>query len=299
MSENFDLFYANGQASGSVGSATNEMVLALERIIEADIWREFDHPTRGRQRYDTFGQYCAEFLRVDPAAIESMLQRSNYKAAAHDIRALLREGASDPIPTAPEPKRKPRSTRNTTTTNYRAASAAFWPTGDVDYAYDAFDTINRIIYGGELPAMPIMYELQPHGKRLGYCAHGEPPRISLHPSLLRPKSARPWSWDRDKWNAATLADVLTHEMVHAALFVRGEKPDHNASPWAAEVVRQSPIVGLGSIVASPWKRARKPDGGLTYKPTTPGSIPRATMATWPYSCRPDDYYDDPRPWFDR
>jgi hypothetical protein len=182
--------------------------------------------------------------------------------------------------------------------NYRAAAEAFWPGPWVDLAYDGFDIINDAVYGGALPPLPIVFGLTPHGKSLGFCTRESTPRITLHSSLINPKSAAPWHRDREQWNPAALIDVLTHELIHAHLIITDRTPDHNAGPWCAEIERQSPTVGVGTLTASPWKRARV-GTTLTYKPTTPGSIPRVAISTWPYSVRPDGYYLDQRPWYER
>ena len=185
-----------------------------------------------------------------------------------------------------------------TTTDYRQAAAAFWPGPWVDLAYDAFDIINAELYAGELPPLPIMFGLTPHGGNLGSCSRASPPLITLHSSLIEPKSTDPWGVARRYWNPAQLVDVLTHEMIHAHLNIIGENPAHNYAPWCREVERQSPAVGVGAIVAAPWKRAR--DGnGLTYKPTKPDAIPRKALSTWPYLVRPEGYYEDRRPWYER
>ena len=184
--------------------------------------------------------------------------------------------------------------------NYRHAAEAFWPGPWVDLAYDGFEIINRTLYEGALPPMPIVFGLTPHGRSLGFCAcrTDAPPRITLHSSLIDPKSAKPWHTDRVEWNPASMIDVLTHELIHAHLFITGQNPDHNEAPWCAEIERQSHLVGVGSITASPWKRAR--DGKkLVYKPIKPNSIPRAALGRWPHAMRPETYYRDPRPWYER
>lgn len=83
--------------TAAMGSA-NELIPALDHIIDTGAWREFEHPMKGLQRYETFGQYCAEFLCIDVVAIEVMLDRTNFKAAAAKVRKMIRE---DIAPGAP------------------------------------------------------------------------------------------------------------------------------------------------------------------------------------------------------
>lgn len=78
-------------AQASAGSA-NELVPALERIIRTGHWREFMHPMHGLTRFDSFADYCREWVGLSPEAVEALLDRSMFKAAAATVRQLLREG---------------------------------------------------------------------------------------------------------------------------------------------------------------------------------------------------------------
>jgi hypothetical protein len=82
--QNQEVFRA---AMGSV----NELIPALARIIDTGAWREFMHPMDGLQRFDSFVAYCQGFLELDPVAIEVMLDRTNFKAAAKTVRKMMRE----------------------------------------------------------------------------------------------------------------------------------------------------------------------------------------------------------------
>jgi hypothetical protein len=77
-------------AIAATGSA-NELVPALEMIIELGHWREFIHPMRGVVRFERFSDYCREFVEIEPQAIEVLLDRSNFKKAAVEVRKMLRE----------------------------------------------------------------------------------------------------------------------------------------------------------------------------------------------------------------
>jgi hypothetical protein len=206
--------------------------------------------------------------------------------------------------------------RNTTAPDYRLAATIFWPR-HADLIYDARDEINARIYNGELPNVPVLVGLTKHARSLGNCSMRTPPVITLHPSLTQPRSENPWGVPARHWNAAYLVDVLTHEMIHAwhAVNPPGAYPDwcpphsddqdvHNNPHWCAEIMRQSPLVGVGEIIASPWRRARQRkkdggDGGLEYQPVLPGSITRYDASRWPHLTRPPGYYDDPTPWYAR
>jgi hypothetical protein len=207
----------------------------------------------------------------------------------------------------------------TNTDPFYEAARVFWPQ-HADLLYRTRDEVNRRIYGGALPPIPVLVGLTPHGHALGYCDLGlyyglSVPRITMHPSTLTPASDNPWQLPANELNAAFLADVLTHELIHAwhALNPPTTYPDwcpdvhsdddtHSNPFWCEEVMRQSPIVGVGVVTCSPWRRKRTPKsagGGLITAPVLAGSITRQQSATWPASVRPVGYYRDSRPWFDR
>lgn len=195
----------------------------------------------------------------------------------------------------------PAAAGNTTDvgTVYRLAARAFWP-GHADLIYDAFEQINRLCFAGDVPMRGIVVGLTPHGGALGQTSLDG--RITLHPSLIEPKSSNPWRIPAASCNAALLADVLVHEMIHAALIDRGDNPDHNGWPWCREIARLSPLVIAEPLVASPWRRTRAAmteGGALSYQPEIEGSISRKSLAAWPQSVRPCDYYQThDRPWWE-
>ena len=77
-------------AQASAGSA-NELIPALERIIRTGHWREFTHPMHGLTSYQSFADYCRDWVGLVPEAVEALLERANNKAAAEQVRQMLRE----------------------------------------------------------------------------------------------------------------------------------------------------------------------------------------------------------------
>lgn len=82
--ENQRVFQA---ASGSA----NELVPALAAIVSTGHWREFVHPMRGVVAYDSFSAYCDDFLGLSAMAVEALLDMTNAKAAAREVRRMLAE----------------------------------------------------------------------------------------------------------------------------------------------------------------------------------------------------------------
>ena len=97
-----------------------------------------------------------------------------------------------------------------------------------------------------------------------------------------------------------ISDTLVHEMVHAALILRGEDPEHNGDPWCRLIAELSPAVLGREITARPVRprrvpnpdRAEDPDAPKTIviRKPEPGAMSQAELATWPQCCRPGDYY---------
>ena len=87
--ENQRVFQA---ASGSA----NELVPALAAIVSTGHWREFVHPMRGVVVYDSFSVYCDEFLGLSAQAVEALLDKTNAKAAAREVRRMLAQ-AVEPV----------------------------------------------------------------------------------------------------------------------------------------------------------------------------------------------------------
>lgn len=82
----------NQVVARAVSGSANELIPALERIVDTGHWREFVHPMQGVKRYESFGDYCRDFLELTPEAVESLLDSSMFPAAAAKVRRLIREG---------------------------------------------------------------------------------------------------------------------------------------------------------------------------------------------------------------
>jgi hypothetical protein len=160
------------------------------------------------------------------------------------------------------------------------------------WAYDAWQQHNAALFSGELWYAGIVWGLTPHGTSLG---HTEPSgRITLHPSLVDPSTARPWGRPARRFTDRLACDVLAHEMVHALLFARGVARDesgghHNCPEWAAEIMRLSPLL-LGVEIRAEPVRPRRIDGKVT-RSARRGFLPRSKIAAWPHSVRPAAYYE--------
>ncbi len=84
----------NQEVHRAASGSANELVPALARIIETGHWAEFTHPMRGVLRFGSFAAYCDEFLGLSAPAVEALLERTNAKAAAGQVRRLLREAVA-------------------------------------------------------------------------------------------------------------------------------------------------------------------------------------------------------------
>jgi hypothetical protein len=162
-------------------------------------------------------------------------------------------------------------------------AAATWTHLNIDH----FD--GRLRYHG------IVFGLTPHGKNFGHTQPEGlwPGRITLHPSLLRPRGAA-WGSYFSQLGSRFAEDVLLHEMVHVRLVERGEERDdrdgcHNIEPWCAEIVRITPQLGLPTIKAVPVKPRRV--NGSVVRQAPDDHLSRADIAHWPHSLRPPGFYD--------
>jgi hypothetical protein len=107
------------------------------------------------------------------------------------------------------------------------------------HAAAEFARINWELFAGSIPPMPVIIGLTAYGKCLaatlpaaGWLAA---PRITLAPELFNGNH-------RTAGGAPMVADVLTHEMIHAVLMFRGEDPGHNGEPWCRMIAGLSPAV---------------------------------------------------------
>ena len=119
------------------------------------------------------------------------------------------------------------------------------------------------------------------------------PRITLAPETFTGNHRSPGG-------TLMVSDVLVHEMVHAALMLRGEDPAHNAAPWCAMIAGLSPAVLGREVDARPVKPRRVPNPARVTDPAAPktvvarraadGALTQDQLATWPGSVRPAGYY---------
>lgn len=75
----------------AASSSADQLVPALERVIGSGHWRLVPHPMRGNLEFDSFADYCRGFLGIDVTAVETLLDASMFKAAAADVRRMIRE----------------------------------------------------------------------------------------------------------------------------------------------------------------------------------------------------------------
>ncbi len=179
--------------------------------------------------------------------------------------------------------------------DYARAAALLWGEAG-EFAVAEFGRLNRAIFSGGLPPLPIVIGLTAYGRCLG-ATRAAPagltrPRVSLAPEIFR---------------AGTLmvTDVLTHEMAHAALLLQGLSAAHNDGPWCELVTRLSPVVLGCAVAARPVRSRRIPNPARDSNPAAPktivvkrphdGELARAELATWPQSLRPADYWRASRP----
>jgi hypothetical protein len=181
--------------------------------------------------------------------------------------------------------------------DYQEAATRLWgPAGT--YAAGEFERLNRQLYAGELPPLPIVIGLAPYGHCLGMTQRGgwiTDPRISLAPEIFNGSGRLPGG-------GLMVVDTLTHEMVHAVLMLRGEDPAHNNTPWCKLIAALSPTVLGHEITVSPVRPRRVPNPARAHDPKAPktivkrlpdeGALGQGELARWPYSCRPAGYFDD-------
>lgn len=85
----------NQKVSVAARSSSNALVPALAAIVETGHWREFVHPMQGLKQYATFAAYCDDFLGLSAHAVETLLDKSQHKADAREVRRLIREGIEE------------------------------------------------------------------------------------------------------------------------------------------------------------------------------------------------------------
>jgi hypothetical protein len=183
---------------------------------------------------------------------------------------------------------------------YASAAQLLWGEAG-EFAAAEFARLNRELFAGSIPPMPIIIGLTAYGKCIGATRPIEwlaTPRISLAPEVFTGSH-------RTRGGARQVSDVLVHEMVHATLMLRGESPKHNDDPWCKLITELSPDVAGKDITVRPVRTRRVPNPARQSDPSAPktivkrmpdpGAMPQAALARWPYSLRPAAWFDTDRP----
>jgi hypothetical protein len=185
--------------------------------------------------------------------------------------------------------------------DYRQAAVLLWG-GAGALAAEEFGRLNREHFAGSIPPVPLIIGLPAYGRCIGVTRDLEAwlaaPRIGLAPEVFTGNHRTPGG-------PRMVADVLLHEMIHAALMLRGEDPAHNGEPWCAMLRDLSPAVVGHEVEARPVLPRRVPNPERESDPAAPktivvrlaepGQMPRQDLARWPHSCRPAGYYTGDKP----
>jgi SprT-like family len=175
--------------------------------------------------------------------------------------------------------------------DYAAAAQLLW--GDAGrYAYAEFRRLNQDLFAGELPPLPIVFGLTAYGRCIGLTRHpGQQrtaPRITLSTVMV------------NKGGERTVTDVVTHEMVHAVLMLRGQTDGHShGDAWCRLITELSPAV-LGHEITAHYVAPRRiPNPAHATDPNAPktivvrqpleGALPQPVISRWPGSLRPPGY----------
>lgn len=114
------------------------MVPALADIVATGHWAEFTHPMRGVLRFDSFVAYCDEFLGLSAEAVEALLEKTNAKDAARQVRKMLRE-AVGPVSDKRGPKPRDVGVTNNSEENDSAYILARLKRDDPELAQAVID----------------------------------------------------------------------------------------------------------------------------------------------------------------
>ena len=79
------------QVHRGLSSGADEIVRALASILASGSWREFHHPMRGLQRYETFAEYCAEQQRLSASAVADLCRLADAKCRARSVLEAISE----------------------------------------------------------------------------------------------------------------------------------------------------------------------------------------------------------------
>ena len=184
--------------------------------------------------------------------------------------------------------------------DYRRAAALLWGEAG-DFAATEFARLNREHFAGSIPPMPVIIGLTAFGRCIGLTRDGgwlDSPRITLAPELFNGNH-------RTAGGPRMISDTLVHEMVHAALMLRGEDSGHNGEPWCRMITELSPELLGAEITARPVlpRRVPNPDRDsdqdapktVVVRKPEPGAMTQAELASWPHCLRPGSYYHEGKP----
>lgn len=185
--------------------------------------------------------------------------------------------------------------------DYAQAAALLWGEAGA-FAAAEFARLNREHFAGSITPMPVIIGLTAYGSCIGATKLSTSwlgaPRITLAPELFNGSG-------RTHGGPRMVSDVLLHEMIHAALMLRGEEPGHNFAPWCRVIAELSPAVLGREVDARPVQPRRVPNPDREHDPSAPrtkvmrlaeaGALTRPQLAEWPHSLRPAGYYHGGQP----
>jgi hypothetical protein len=158
---------------------------------------------------------------------------------------------------------------------YQFATEAWGPLGMA--TVDKWREFNARYFGGRLRPVPLVItNTQPFGKRLAFCSYN-PATSGRTITLNVPVAFR-----------RLLADngVLLHEMIHQALFERGEDAAHASEGWRNEIMRLHELL-TGKQIWAGRSTTKRVDGKVMRinKPKSDGtaSLTQGAIARWPHS----------------
>lgn len=160
------------------------------------------------------------------------------------------------------------------------------------WAYNEWEKHNEKYFKSQLKIAGIVWGLTPHGHLLGYYSHWSNV-ITLHSSLIEPKSSNPWYLDDNVYGKKYASDILLHEMMHQTIHQnyspeeQNGKSSHNNPAWVAEVNRISKLLGF-NIKASLIKQKRI--NGKVKWTAEDGCIENRKLSQFPYGLRQAGYY---------
>jgi hypothetical protein len=183
---------------------------------------------------------------------------------------------------------------------YADAAVLLWGKAG-EFAATEFTRHNREHFAGSVPPMPIIIAMSAYGNCIG-STHAPSwlasPRITLTPEVFNGSADKPPGGGhrrrgRLRGGPRQVSDVRLHEMIHAALILRGEDPGHNEPPWCRLITELSPGVLGHGISAHPVRTHRVPNPARETDPKAPKTIVRRMpdpgclgqlqLARWPDS----------------